>query len=83
MKNVAIRLGEAKYRRLRAIVVRRGTSLQAAIESLIGQYLTGRDAPTAAVGAEKSLRGFLRQSDVMGDRVRERRRELKRDRKRT
>ena len=84
MKNVAIRLDDAKYRRLRAIVGRRGTSLQAAVESLIDQYLTGsRDAAIAGAGAEKSFRGFLRHSDVMKDRLRECHRELKRDRKRT
>jgi hypothetical protein len=82
MKNVAIRLDEAKYRKLRVVVVRRGTSLQAAIESLIDHYLTGEGDVAADAAPEKTFRGFLRHSDVMEERVRERRRELKRDRSR-
>ena len=82
MKNVAIRLDEAKYKRLRVVVVRRGTSLQAAIESLIDQYLTGEGDTAADAATEKTFRGFLSHSDVMEERIRERRRELKRDRSR-
>ena len=82
MKNVAIRLDDSKYRKLRVVVVQRGTSLQAAIESLIDQYLTGEDGAPAGDAAQKTLRGFLRHSEVMEQRVRERRRELKRDRSR-
>jgi hypothetical protein len=82
MKNVAIRLDDSKYRKLRVVVVQRGTSLQAAIESLIDKYLTGEEGAPASDAAEKTFRGFLRHSDVMEQRVRERRRELKRDRSR-
>jgi hypothetical protein len=82
MKNVAIRLDEAKYRKLRVVVVRRGTSLQATIESLIDQYLTGEGEAAADVAPQKAFRGFLRHSDVIEDRVRERHRELERDRSR-
>lgn len=82
MKNVAIRLDDSKYRKLRVVVVQRGTSLQAAIESLIDQYLTGEAGAAASDTAQKSFRGFLRHSDVMEQRMRERRRELKRDRSR-
>lgn len=82
MKNVAIRLDEAKYRKLRVVVVRRGTSLQAAIESLIDQYLTGEGEAAADATPEKTFRGFLSHSDVMEERIRDRRRELKRDRSR-
>jgi hypothetical protein len=83
MRNVAVRLDEAKYRKLRVIVVRRGSSLQATIESLIDQYLNTAEAAPGDGAIEKDFRGFLRESDVMEERVRERRRELQRDRKRT
>jgi hypothetical protein len=79
MKNVAIRLDESKYTKLRVVVVRRGTSLQAAIESLIDRYLEGGDAAEAA---PKNFRGLLRDTNVIEERAQERRRELKRDRSR-
>jgi hypothetical protein len=79
MKNVAIRLDESKYTKLRVVVVKRGTSLQAAIESLIDRYLQGEDAAEAA---PKNFRGLLRDTNVIEERARERRQELKRDRSR-
>jgi hypothetical protein len=79
MKNVAIRLDESKYTKLRVVVVQRGTSLQAAIESLIDRYLEAGDGDPAT---PKNFRGLLRDTNVIEERAQERRRELKRDRSR-
>ncbi|MBZ5617956.1 MAG: hypothetical protein LAQ69_04365 [Acidobacteriia bacterium] len=72
--NVAIRLDARKHRQLRQCVLKRGTSIQRVVEDLIGRWIdeSGDDAPA-------DLRGFLRDSDVLELRQRERQAELSKD----
>ncbi len=80
MRHVAIRLDDAKYRRLRLTVAHRGITLQQAVESAVDRYLAEeRLAPPTARPAE-DFRGFLRDTDVMELMERDRRDELERDR---
>jgi len=81
MKHVAIRLNDAKYRRLRVTVAHRGITLQQAVESAIDRYLAEmRLAPPAAVPLA-DFRGFLRDTGVMDLMEQDRRDELERDRR--
>lgn len=75
--NVAIRLDARKHRQLRQYVLKRGTSIQRVVEDLIGRWIVenGDEAPG-------DLRGFLRDSDVLEMRQRERQAEIARDRER-
>jgi len=72
--SVAIRLDAQKHRELRQYVLKRGTSIQRVVEDLIGEWIdeNGDEAPA-------DLRGFLRDSDVLELRQRERQAEIARD----
>lgn len=83
MKNVAIRLDDAKYKKLRVVAVHCGTTLQRAVEAAIDLYLaeTALTSPSANLPL-KDYRGFLRDTDVMELMERDRQEELARDRSR-
>ncbi len=82
MKHVAIRLEDAKYKRLRIAVVQQGITIQQAVESAIDRYLADLAFPAAQAGAQRDFRGFLRDTDVMDLMEQDRRDELARDRSR-
>ncbi len=75
-----LRLPQAKHKRLRLEVVRRGTSIQKALEQAIDVWLKGTPPQPARRLAGLRLRGVLRHSPVMEVREQERRQELARDR---
>jgi hypothetical protein len=77
--NVAIRLDSRKHRRLRQYVLARGTSIQRVVENLIDRWIA-ESQPTA--GGPADLRGYLRGTEVLELRQRERQAELERDRSR-
>ena len=75
-----LRLPQAKHKRLRLEVIRRGTSLQKALEQAIDVWLSGTPQPRARRLPGLRLRGILRDSRLMEIREEERRQELARDR---
>jgi hypothetical protein len=82
MRHVAIRLDDPRYKRLRMAVARHGTTIQKAVEYGVDRYL--EEVETVSVKDEpEDLRGFLRDTKVMAIMKRERREELKRERRRT
>ena len=77
-----LRLPEDKHRVLRMEVVRRGTSLQKALEQAIEIWLRITPGQTSKPLAGLRLRGLLRDTRVMEIREEERRKELAHDRER-
>lgn len=82
MKNLAIRLDDARYRQLRVFVAQRGLTLQKAVEAALDHYIA-EAALRRAEGPSRDYRGFLRETDVMELKEQERLEELDRDRRRT
>jgi len=77
-----LRLPEDKHRVLRMEVLRRGTSLQKALEQAIEIWLRTAPGQTSKPLAGLRLRGLLRDTRVMEIREEERRKELAHDRER-
>jgi len=77
--NLGIRLDARKHRRFRQYVVKEGASIQGVLDSLIDRWIDERER---GVGKPADLRGFLKGTDVMEMRGRERAAELARDRDR-
>jgi hypothetical protein len=77
-----LRLPEDKHRVLRMEVVRRGTSLQKALEEAIEIWLRTASRQTRKPLTGMRLRGLLRDTNVMEIREEERRKELAHDRER-
>jgi hypothetical protein len=77
-----LRLPEDKHRVFRLEAVRRGTSMQRALEQAIETWLRTAPARTRKPLAGLRLRGMLRDTKVMEIREEERRTELARDRQR-
>ena len=77
-----MRLTPAKYRQLRIAVASRGTSMQKALEQAIESWLVRETDGRRADRPRLQLRGILRGTDVLQLRKKERREEIRRDRKR-
>jgi hypothetical protein len=77
--NLGIRLDARKHRRFRQYVVREGSSIQRVLDGLIDRWLEEHER---GAGEPADLRGFLKDTDVMEMRRRERAAELARDRDR-
>jgi len=79
MKHVAIRLDNAKYKRLRIAVAQRGTTIQKAVESAIERYVVESKVPSKQ--KPEDLMGLLAGTDAMDLMEQDRRDELERDRR--
>jgi hypothetical protein len=77
-----LRLPEARHTQLRLEVVRRGTSIQKALEQALEVWLRAVPCQPAKPLRGLRLRGMLRGTKVMEIRERERRKELAGERKR-
>ena len=77
--NLGIRLDARKHRRFRQYVVREGASIRSVLDSLIDRWIEERES---GASGPADLRGFLKDTDVMEMRQRERAAELARDRAR-
>jgi hypothetical protein len=77
--NLGIRLDARKHRRFRQYVVREGASIQSVFDGLIDRWIGERER---GAGKPVGLRGFLKDTDVVEMRGRERAAEVARDRDR-
>ena len=77
--NLGIRLDARKHRLFRQYVVREGASIQSVLHGLIDRWIEERES---GASGPADLRGFLKDTDVMEMRQRERAAELARDRAR-
>ena len=77
-----LRLTPAKHRELRMAVASRGTSMQKVLEQAIDSWLIREGDERRANRPRLRLRGILRGTDVLQLRKKERRAEIRRDRKR-
>ena len=64
MENLAIRLDDDRYRRLRVFVAQQGLTLQKAVEAALDHYIAEASL-CRAEGPPRDYRGFLRGTDVM------------------